>query len=305
MTTATTPNQTQLLTTGQTGRAAKARTRRPLRVSRVIYSVLAIVIALGWVFPVYWMINSSLLPNRTLQSFIPTFFPVNGSLNNYANTLADGTFFSALGISLSVTLIAVFFCLLFAFLAAVAISRFRFKGRKRFVLAVLIVQMLPAEGLFIAQYKMVASVGLLNSVIGLSVIYTAAVVPFTIWMLRGFVAGIPADLEEAAMVDGLSRTQAFLRITFPLLAPGLVASGVFAFLQAWNEFTVALVLLPAEAMQTLPLWLRGFIQASATRETDWGQVMAASTLVAVPVIIFFLIVQGRMTSGLVSGAVKG
>lgn len=305
MTAATTPNHTQLLTTGQNGRAAKVRTRRPLRVSRVIYSALAIVIALGWVSPVYWMINSSLLPNRTLQSFIPTFFPVGGSLDNYANTLRDGTFFSALGISLSVTLIAVFFCLLFAFLAAVAISRFRFKGRKSFVLAVLIVQMLPAEGLFIAQYKMVASVGLLNSIIGLSVIYTAAVVPFTIWMLRGFVAGIPADLEEAAMVDGLSRTQAFLRITFPLLAPGLVASGVFAFLQAWNEFTVALVLLPAEAMQTLPLWLRGFIQASATRETDWGQVMAASTLVAVPVIIFFVIVQGRMTSGLVSGAVKG
>jgi N,N'-diacetylchitobiose transport system permease protein len=152
---------------------------------------------------------------------------------------------------------------------------------------------------------MISSAGLLNSIIGVSIIYTAAVVPFTIWMLRGFVAGIPAELEEAAMVDGLSRSQAFMRITFPLLAPGLVASGVFAFLQAWNEFTVALVLLPSEHMHTLPLWLRGFIQASATRETDWGQVMAASTLVAVPVIIFFLIVQGRMTSGLVSGAVKG
>lgn len=307
MTTATTPAQlpAQSAAKRASGRSPKVRTHPPVRLSRVIYSALAIAVAIGWVFPVYWMINSSLLPNRTLQSFIPTFFPVNGSLNNYANTLEDGTFFSALGISLSVTLIAVFFCLLFAFLAAVAISRFRFKGRKSFVIAVLIVQMLPAEGLFIAQYKMVASVGLLNSIIGLSVIYTAAVVPFTIWMLRGFVAGIPADLEEAAMVDGLSRTQAFMRITFPLLAPGLVASGVFAFLQAWNEFTVALVLLPAEAMQTLPLWLRGFIQASATRETDWGQVMAASTLVAVPVIIFFLIVQGRMTSGLVSGAVKG
>ena len=105
--------------------------------------------------------------------------------------------------------------------------------------------MLPAEGLFIAQYKMIASVDLLNSIIGVSIIYIAAVVPFTIWMLRGFVAGVPADLEEAAMVDGLSRTQAFMRITFPLLAPGLVASGVYAFLQAWNEFTVALVLLPA------------------------------------------------------------
>ncbi len=286
-------------------RSTKLRLRPKVRAGRVLLSVLAVVIAIVWVFPVYWMVNSSLLPNRQLQSFIPTFFPIGGSLDNYGNALADGSFFTALGVSLSITLIVVFFCLLFAFLASVAISRFRFRGRTSFVLAVLIVQMLPAEGLFIAQYKMISSAGLLNSIVGVSIIYTAAVVPFTIWMLRGFVAGIPAELDEAAMVDGLLRSQAFMRITFPLLAPGLVASGVFAFLQAWNEFTVALVLLPSEQMHTLPLWLRGFIQASATRETDWGQVMAASTLVAVPVIVFFLIVQGRMTSGLVSGAVKG
>ena len=143
------------------------------------------------------------------------------------------------------------------------------------------------------------------AVAAMSVIYIAAVVPFTVWMLRGFVAGVPADLEEAAMVDGLSRSKAFFKITFPLLMPGLVASAVYAFLQAWNEFTVALVLLTKDESATLPLWLRGFIQASATRETDWGQVMAASTLVAGPIIIFFMIVQGRMTAGLVSGAVKG
>jgi N,N'-diacetylchitobiose transport system permease protein len=107
------------------------------------------------------------------------------------------------------------------------------------------------------------------------------------------------------MVDGLSRGRAFMRITFPLLAPGLVASGVYAFLQAWNEFSVALILLPDEDRQTLPLWLRTFLQDSAVQTTDWGQVMAASALVAVPVIIFFMIVQGRMTSGLVGGAVKG
>lgn len=275
------------------------------RLTKGLLSALAIVIALVWAFPVYWMVSSSFIPTAILQSFIPTFFPINGTVSNYTGAVADGSFVSALGMSVAVTLTVVLFCIVFAFLAAVAISRFRFRGRRSFVIAVLIVQMLPAEGLFIAQYKMVSSVHLLNSVIGVSVIYIAAVVPFTIWMLRGFVAGIPVDLEEAAMVDGLSRFGAFMRITFPLLAPGLVASGVYAFLQAWNEFTVALVLLPAEAAQTLPLWLRGFVQASATRETDWGQVMAASTLVAVPVIIFFLIVQGRLTSGLVSGAVKG
>jgi len=258
-----------------------------------------------WAFPVYWMLNSAFLPNVTLQSATPTFFPVGGSWDNFVAVTASGTFFSALGISLAVTSITVVCCLLFAFFGALAISRFRFRGRKSFVLALLLVQMLPAEGLFIAQYKMMANVDLLNSVVGISVLYIAAVVPFTIWMLRGFVAGIPAELEEAAMVDGLTRTQAFLRITFPLLAPGLIASGVYAFLQAWNEFTVALVVMTSDSSKTIPLWLRGFLQSSSSRETDWGQVMAASTLVAVPVIIFFLFVQGRMSSGLVGGAVKG
>ncbi len=219
--------------------------------------------------------------------------------------LSDPGFARALAVSLAVTTIAVVAAIGIAFLGSLAVSRFRFRGRLSFVLALLLIQMLPAEGLFIAQYKMMSSVGQLNSIVGLSVLYAAAVIPFTIWMLRGFVAGVPIELEEAAMVDGLSRTRAFLKITFPLLAPGLVASAVYAFLQAWNEFTVALVTMTEEQSRTLPLWLRGFVQASATRETDWGQVMAASALVAVPVIVFFMIVQGRMSSGLVGGAVKG
>ncbi len=288
---------------------AKNRNFHPLK---IVWGALALAVAAVWVFPVYWMVNSSLLSTVVLERSTPTFLPLGGSLKNFKAVFAKGTFQSALGISLLVALITVSLCLLFAFLAALAISRFRFRGRKTFILVVLLVQMLPAEGLFIAQYRLLKSLGEnvspvigLNSVLGLSILYIAAVVPFTIWMLRGFVAGIPADLEEAAMVDGLSRTQAFMRITFPLLAPGLVASGVYAFLQAWNEFTVALVIMQSESMATLPLWLRTFLTASASRQTDWGQVMAASTLVAIPVIIFFVIVQGRMTSGLVSGAVKG
>jgi len=275
------------------------------RIRSGLWSGLAVVIALAWAFPVYWMVNSSLLPNVRLQSTNPSFLPTGGSFDNFTAVLSDPQFGRALATSLAVTLIAVVAAIAIAFLGALAVSRFRFRGRISFVLALLLIQMLPAEGLFIAQYKMMSSVGQLNSVIGLSVLYAAAVIPFTIWMLRGFVAGVPIELEEAAMVDGLSRTRAFLRITFPLLAPGLVASAVYAFLQAWNEFTVALVVMTEEQSRTLPLWLRGFVQASATRETDWGQVMAASALVAVPVIIFFMIVQGRMSSGLVGGAVKG
>ena len=280
-----------------------ARSRRSTR--RTLLTVVAVAVALVWAFPVYWMLNSAFLDKVTLQSSTPTFLPFGGSLDNFATVFGDAGFIRALGISLAVTLITVAAAIVVAFLGALAISRFRFRGRRSFVLALLLIQMLPAEGLFIAQYKMMSSIGLLNNILGLALLYTAAVVPFTVWMLRGFVAGVPVELEEAAMVDGLSRTKAFLRITFPLLAPGLVASGVYAFLQAWNEFTVALVVMTEEQSRTLPLWLRGFVQASATRETDWGQVMAASTVVAVPVIIFFLVVQGRMSNGLVGGAVKG
>lgn len=284
---------------------------KPRTIKATLCSILGLIVAVAWVFPVYWMVLSALTPNARLRQIPPSFFPTNATLGSFRRVIADPGFASALRMSLSITLLTVFLVLAFAFLAALAISRFRFRGRTAFVLAVLFIQMLPAEGMFIAQYKMLSNVGAhvpalgLNSLLGVTVLYTAAVIPFTVWMLRGFVAGVPADLEEAAMVDGLSRTGAFMRITLPLLAPGLVASGVYAFLQAWNEFTIALVVLPDSSAQTLPLWLRGFLNASVNRGVDWAQVMAASSLIAVPVIIFFLLVQSRMTSGLVSGAVKG
>lgn len=279
------------------------KTRR--RLGRGALGALALLLAALWVFPVYWMVLSAVTPDAYLRTTTPSFLPTHFTTSNFSSVISGSGFTSALRMSLAVTLVTVAAVLVFAFLAALAISRFEFRGRRSFVLTVLFVQMLPAEGLFIAQYKMLSSASLLNSVLGVSVLYTAAIVPFTIWMLRGFVASTPVELEEAAMVDGLSRFQAFLRITLPLLAPGLVASGVYAFLQAWNEFTVALVALPGESARTLPLWLRTFLQASQNRGVDWGEVMAGSSLLAVPVIIFFLAVQNRMTSGLVSGAVKG
>jgi N,N'-diacetylchitobiose transport system permease protein len=275
------------------------------RIGRVLLNLLGLLAALIWLFPVYWMVLSAFTPNAWLRTTTPQFLPVHATLSNFSGVLEGTSFTNSLRMSLAITGLTVVLVLVFAFLAALAISRFRFRGRTAFVLAVLFIQMLPAEGLFIAQYRMMSGLGLLNSVIGISVLYTAAVIPFTVWMLRGFVAGVPADLEEAGMVDGLSRVGAFLRITLPLLAPGLVASGVYAFLQAWNEFTVALVILQSESSYTLPIWLRSFLAASINQGVNWGQVMAASTLLAVPVIVFFLLVQGRMTSGLVSGAVKG
>ena len=271
--------------------------------ARVALNTAALVVFALCTFPVYWMVSSSLLPQNRIRSTSPTWFPAPGTLSNYRRVLEDGAFLSALRVSLTVTVLTVAVALVFAFLAALAVSRFRFRGRRSMVLAVLVIQMVPVEGLFISQYKMLETWQLLNTVAGLTLVYVATVLPFTIWTLRGFVAGVPIELEEAAMVDGCSRLRAFVRVTFPLLAPGLVATGVFGFIQAWNEFTLALVVMTRPDAQTLPVWLRTF--SDVNRGTDWGAIMAGSTLLAVPVVVFFLVVQGRMVSGLVAGAVKG
>ena len=281
----------------------QTRRRRPVRVRLMLFNLLALLVFAGAAFPVYWMVSSSLLPANRIRATDPTWFPAPGTLEHYRRVFTEGSFTSSLRISLLVTAATLLIALVFAFLAALAISRFRFTGRRQFVIAVLLIQMIPAEGLFISQYKMLEGWNLLNSVAGLTLVYVAGVLPFTIWTLRGFVDGIPIELEEAAMVDGCSRTRAFFSITFPLLAPGLVATGVFAFIQAWNEFTLALVVMTRPDNHTLPIWLRAFTDVN--RATDWGGIMAGSTLIAMPVVIFFLVVQGRMATGLVSGAVKG
>jgi N,N'-diacetylchitobiose transport system permease protein len=281
----------------------RRRVRRRSRLARRLLGVLAVAVALVWAFPIYWMVSSAFLPTARLQRPEPTFFPVDGTLANFRQVLTDESFAASFRVSLAVTALTLAGAVLFAFVAALAVSRFRFRGRKSFILTILVVQMIPAEGLFISQYAVLDDWGLVNSVLGLSIVYVAAILPFTVWMLRGFVNGVPIELEEAAMVDGLSRTQAFFRITFPLLAPGLVASGVYGFLQAWNEYTLALVVMTEPGERTLPLWLQGLVEAN--RATDWGVVMAGATLIAVPVIGFFLLVQKRMSAGLVAGAVKG
>ena len=205
--------------------------------------------------------------------------------------------------SAGVTSLVVVVAVLFGFLAAVAVSRFRFKGGGLIILLVLIIQMIPTEALFISQFRMLDGWSLLNSVGGLSILYVGAIVPFTVWLLRGFIHGIPPELEEAAMVDGCSRFGAFMRVTLPLLGPGIVTASVFSFLQAWNEYTLALVVMTKPGNATLPLWLQTF--SSDLSATDWAGIMAGATLISVPVVILFLFVQGRLGAGMMAGAVKG
>lgn len=288
----------------------KVATRRRLsprrRTEKIALNVSAIVVFVISVFPVYWMVSTSFLPNNLIRNTNPTFAPTSPTTNNYREVITRDTqfpFMDALRNSLAVTVLTVVVALLLALLAAVALTRFKFRSRRAMILSVLIIQMLPAEAMIISIYRMLDGWKLTNSIIGLGLVYVATVLPFTIWTLRGFVAGVPIELEEAARIDGCSRFRAFRSVTFPLMAPGLIATGVFAFIQAWNEFLTALVIMNRPDHITLPVWLRSFKQVNAG--TDWGAIMAGSTLMTIPVIVFFLFVQGRMTTGLVSGAVKG
>ncbi|WP_372467924.1 carbohydrate ABC transporter permease [Microbacterium maritypicum] len=270
---------------------------------RRTWNGVAVAAALLLVFPIYWMVNTALSDNEELFSRTPRFFPFPLSFDSFGSILADGGFWSALGMSAGVTAIVVVVAVLFGFFAAIAVSRFRFKGGGLIILLVLIVQMIPTEALFISQFRMLDGWHLLNTVGGLSLLYIGTVVPFTVWLLRGFIHGIPAELEEAAMVDGCSRFGAFMRVTLPLLGPGIVTASVFAFLQAWNEYTLALVVMTKPGNATLPLWLQTF--SSELSATDWAGIMAGATLISVPVVILFLFVQGRLGAGMMAGAVKG
>lgn len=277
------------------------------RAARIVLNILAVVVFVASVFPVYWMVNSAFLPTSAIRDTVPHFWPDQFTVDNFVRVITEPSgsieFLPALTTSVIVTVLAVVFALVFAFLAALALSRFRFRSRKSLVVALLVAQMIPAEAMMVSIFRVLDGWELLNTIAGLTAVYVAAVLPFTIWTLRGFLAGLPMELEEAAMMDGCTRMGAFRRITFPLLAPGLAATGVFAFIQAWNEFLFALVIMNRPDTRTLPVWLRAFVQA--TQATDWAAIMAGSTLMAVPVIIFFVLVQGRMASGVAAGAVKG
>jgi N,N'-diacetylchitobiose transport system permease protein len=285
---------------------AYAANRPRKRRHRVLLNLAAVVVFLCSVFPVYWMVSTSFLPNRRIRQPDPAWLPTSPTAGNYRRALVEESqfpFLDALRNSLFVTLLTVVAALLLALLAALAVTRFRFRSRRAFIITILIVQMIPGEAMILSIFRLLDGWALTNTVIGLTMVYVATVLPFTIWTLRGFVSAVPVELEEAAMIDGCSRLRAFFTVTFPLMAPGLVATGVFAFIQAWNEFVTALVVMNRPESLTLPVWLRSFKQVNSG--TDWGAIMAGSTLMTIPVIVFFLLVQARMTSGLVSGAVKG
>jgi N,N'-diacetylchitobiose transport system permease protein len=280
-----------------------ARRRKGRRARQTGWNIVGLVVFAVMVFPVFWMISTAFKSNDQIVSLTPTWLPLHPTLQHFRDAIAKPFFWVDVKNSLIVVSVTVALAIVLAFLAAIGLARYGFSGRKLFIVLVIGIQMLPQAGLIIPLYVVLARYHQVNALAGLTLTYMTFVLPFAVWTLRGFLIGIPKELEEAAMVDGSTRLGVFLKILLPLMGPGLVATSVFVFITTWNEYIFARVLLNDQSKQTVTVWLSYFYGSS--RHTDWGALMAASTLTAIPVVIFFLIVQRKIAFGLTQGAVRG
>ena len=231
--------------------AAYFDVRNRRRRQRLIANAIGAVVLVIMVFPVYWMVATAFKPGRDILRYDPKFVPSPATIDNFRDAFDRPYFWSNVRNSVLIVLAVVALSLVIGFLAALAIARFRFYGRRAFIVVIIGVQMIPTAALVIPLYILLARANQVDRLSGVIITYLTFVLPFTIWTLRGFVMGIPRELEEAAMVDGCTRMGAFMRILLPLIAPGLVATSIFAFVQAWNEFIYAYVLLTSRDNQTL------------------------------------------------------
>ncbi|MGW6916222.1 carbohydrate ABC transporter permease [Kitasatospora sp. NPDC054939] len=274
---------------------------------RFTADTIALVVGAITAFPIFWMVLSAFKPKGEVQSLDPKPWTAHPTLDSFRQVLGVDGFGRYFMNSLVIALAVVALSAVVVFLAAVAVTRFRFRFRTTIMVMFLIAQMIPVEALTIPLFFMFRDVGRvapgvgLNTLASLILVQLAFSLPFGIWMMRGFVAAVPESIEEAAQIDGASRTRILWTILFPLVAPGLAATSVFSFIAAWNDFVFAKTfIISATDNQTLPSALLVFFKPD---ENDWGGIMAASTLMTVPVLIFFIAVQRRLVSGL-AGAVK-
>ncbi|MFF7374464.1 carbohydrate ABC transporter permease [Streptomyces massasporeus] len=271
------------------------------RKSRLGWNLLGLLVFVVAGFPLYWMLNTAFKPAKDAIDADPSLLPTGLTFDNFSRALDIADFWGPVGRSLVVSLAVVVIGMVVGLLAALAISRYAFRGRKIVIVGILAVQMVPLVAMIIPVFLLLNDLGQYDRLTGLIITYLTFILPFTVWTLRGFIVNIPKELEEAAMVDGCSRTGAFLRVVFPLLAPGMVATSVYGFIQAWNEYLYALMLL-SQKNQTATVWLGNF---TTKHGTEYAPMMAGATMMAVPIVALFLLVQRKMAAGLTAGAVKG
>jgi multiple sugar transport system permease protein len=275
------------------------RTSRPARAGQYT-ALLAYLVFLA--FPFLWLVSTAFKPPRELGSLHPTWIPKDPTLANFRQAFDEQPLLHAALNSLLAALGAAVVAVLIATPMAYVVARRRTRLAKAVTGWVVVSQAFPFVLLIIPLFLVLKNLGLINSVPGLVLVYVVWALPFALWMLAGYVRAVPPELEEAAAVDGAGRVRTLVSVTAPLLAPGIVATGLFAFITAWNEFFFALVLLKTPEKQTLPVVLTHFIGAEGV--ADLGPLAAAAFLATLPSLAVFAIIQRRITGGMLTGAVK-
>lgn len=286
-------------------RPARRRLRRPT-LRRLPFWLLVAVILVYLAFPFYWALRSSFTPDGDLFKTPVQYFPTHPTLQNFRAVLRSGDFQIALLNSTivagSVTLISV----ALGALASYALGRFRFRGRSFALYLMLSMTIFPQIAILGALYTMINDFGLFNSRGALILSYMVLTMPLTVWVLTSFMRALPRDLEEAAYIDGATPFQVFYKVLLPLIAPGLVTVGLLAFIAAWQEFLYALSFTQTTDRHTVTVAILSFTGTTgSTFQIPWGQIMAATVVVTVPLIVLTLLLQRRILAGLTAGAVKG
>ena len=267
--------------------------------ARLAILLIALAVVL---FPLYWMINTALKPEGEIFQTPPTFISGNWSFDAFVNLFATRPiaryFFNSLVVATGTTAL----CVSFAALAAYGLTRFTIRIEALILMGLLFIKMLPETLLVVPFYGLIADMRLINSYVSLILVYTSFALPFALWMLIGFFRVIPKELDEAAIVDGASRLQAFWGIILPLARPGLTAVAMLTFLTAWNSYLWALVLTTTPDMFVLPV---GIAALKGEYQIHWNELMAAAVIAVVPVLAIYSVFERYLVAGITAGAVKG
>ncbi len=266
----------------------------------LLYLILAVMVVCA-LFPIYWMLNTSLKLPQEVYNIAPTYFPKRVVFTAYQQLVDKFQFLVNIKNSVIVSVVVSAFSILVSMLAAYAISKLQFKGRGMISKLILYAYLMPHAVLFIPLYIFVTTMGLSNSIWGLIVIYPTITIPYATWMLISYFGSIPVAIEEAAMIDGCSRLEAMVKIVFPLAAPGIAATAIFAFTLCWSEYLYALVVISDSAQKTVTLGLSDMVVGDVF---SWGPLMGGSIVASIPVVIMYLVSSRYLVGGMTLGSVK-